>query len=374
MVYREFCGLKLSALGLGTMRFPTLDGDDSKIDEAKVEEMFAYAIENGINYFDTAYGYHRGESERVVGKMLSKYPRKSFYLATKFPGYDAENFKDVKGLFERQLEKCRVDYFDFYLVHTVSENNIDDYLDPKNGLYDFLVEEKKNGRIKHIGFSVHATLDTTKRFLNVFGDIIEFCQVQLNWIDYDYQKASDKLALLAERNIPVWVMEPLRGGKLAKLDGKHEERLRAMRPEAGIPEWSFRYLQSFPQVVVTLSGMSNMEQLVDNIKTFESEKPLTDKEINELYDIARNMLETVPCTECRYCTEKCPMMLDIPKLIKSYNSFCFNGSVSRATKALEEFAEEKRPSACIACRACEQVCPQAIKISEVFADFSERLK
>ncbi len=374
MLYKKFHELELSALGLGTMRLPIRDGENSKIDEEKTAEMIEYAIKNGVNYFDTAYGYHGGESELVVGKCLEKYPRESFYLATKFPGYDIENLKNVKRIFARQLEKCRVDYFDFYLVHTVSEYNIDAYLDPKYGLHDMLVEEKKNGRIKHIGFSIHATLDTMKRFLSGYGDIVEFCQVQFNWIDYDHQKAKDKLALLAEQGIPVWVMEPLRGGKLAKLEERHAERLFALRPDATVPEWSFRYLQSFPEVTVTLSGMSNMDQLRDNIKTFESEKPLSEAEIAELYSIAHDMLETVPCTACRYCTEYCPMQLDIPELIKPYNALCFSGSVNAAHRAIDPLPEDKRPSACIGCRSCEKVCPQFIKISEVFADFTERLK
>ena len=374
MIYKKFKDLELSALGLGTMRFPTVDGDDSKIDEAATAEMFEYAIQNGINYFDTAWGYHRGQSELVTGKMLSKYPRDKFYLASKFPGYDLKNMENIEEIFERQLEKCRVEYFDFYLVHNVCEKNIDSYTDPKYGLYEYLLRQKEDGRIKHLGFSVHGSYDVTKRFLSVYGDAMEFCQIQLNWIDYDFQSAKDKLTLLSEWGIPVWVMEPLRGGKLAVLDKKYEDRLRALKPEMKVPEWSFRYLQSFEQVKVTLSGMSNMDQLKENIRTFEKDEPLTESERQTLYSIARDMVESVPCTACRYCTEKCPMQLDIPELIKLYNEHSFTEDGFIAPMALSAMPESKRPSACIGCRACEQVCPQMIKISEVFSDFVEKLK
>ena len=374
MIYKNFQGLALSALGLGTMRFPTVDGDNSKIDEKATEEMFDYAIEHGINYFDTAWGYHGGQSELVTGNMLSKYPRDKFYIASKFPGYDTANLKKIPEIFERQLEKCRVGYFDFYLVHNVCESNIDAYLDPQYGLYDYLLSQKEQGRIKHLGFSVHGNLETTKRFLAVYGKAMEFCQVQLNWIDFDFQSANDKLDLLSEWNIPGWVMEPLRGGKLAKLDEKYARELAALRPNESIPGWAFRYLQSFETVTVTLSGMSNMTQLTENIKTFETEEPLNAKEIETLYRIAAHMTSAVPCTACRYCTEKCPMELDIPNLIGLYNEHTFTDGGFIAPMALGALPEDKRPSSCLACRACEAVCPQSIKISEVFEDFNKRLK
>ena len=374
MIYKKFGELSLSALGVGTMRLPTVDGDNAKIDEAVTAEMFDYAIKHGVNYFDTAWGYHSGQSELTVGKILSSYPRESFFICTKFPGYNVSNLEKVEEIFEKQLEKCRVEYFDFYLVHNVCESNIDAYLDPKYGLYDYLVEQKAKGRIKHLGFSVHGSLDVTKRFLAVYGQAMEFCQVQLNWIDYDFQSAKDKLELLAEWNIPVWVMEPLRGGKLAVLDEKYEKKLKELRPNETVPAWSFRYLQSFEQVTVTLSGMSNFTQLAENIRTFETEAPLNGAEIETLYSIAKHMVGSVPCTACRYCTEKCPMQLDIPELIKLYNEHTFTEDGFIAPMALSAMSEDKRPAACLGCRACEQVCPQMIKISEVLSDFVEKLK
>ena len=372
MIYKSFGDLKISALGLGTMRLPVIDGDYARIDEERSAEMIALAMEAGINYYDTAWGYHSGQSEPVVGKLLEKYPRESFYLASKFPGYQVENLERKEEIFESQLERCRVDYFDFYLFHTVSESNIDNYLnEEKYGLCSYLVEQKKKGRIRHLGFSVHAELETTKRFLEAYGEHVEFCQVQLNWIDWDYQDAKAKIELLKEYNIPVWVMEPLRGGKLAALPEECEARLRALRPAETIPAWSFRYLQSIPSVTVTLSGMSNREQLEENIRTFATEEPLSDTEIATLYEIAETMTRSVPCTACRYCVDGCPQSLDIPHLIKKYNEAIFHGKVS---KSVLEMEEDALPTSCIGCAACEAACPQKIEIASVMADFADRIR
>ncbi len=376
MIYKDFQDIKLSSLGMGCMRFPVCNGDNSKIDKDAVRSMIAYAIENGVNYFDTAWGYHNGESETVLGEILKDYPRDSFYLANKFPGYDISNLNKVEEIFEKQLKKCQVDYFDFYLFHNVCELNIDGYLDPKFRIFDYLIEQKKNGRIKHLGFSVHGTLDTMKRFLNAYGSAMEFCQVQLNWIDWKMQNAKAKVELLREYNIPIWVMEPVRGGKLAALEPEYEAKLKAIRPEASVVEWAFRYLQSFPDVAVTLSGMSNFSQLKENIDIFKSEKPLTKAEIETLFDIATEMTskKILPCTACRYCTTHCPIGLDIPNLIDLYNEHVYTEGGFLAPMAIGALTEDKKPSACIGCRACEAVCPQNIKISEMMTDFVEKLK
>ena len=373
MIYREFKDKKLSSLGFGCMRLPVIDGKDENVDKARVKEMVAYAMEKGINYYDTAWGYHSGNSELVMGEVLSEYPRDKYYLATKFPGYDVNNMSKVEEIFEKQLEKCRVEYFDFYLFHNVSERNINEYLDEKFGIMEYLKKQKENGRIKHLGFSCHGNYDTMKRFLDTYGQYMEFCQIQLNWLDYDYQDAKLKVELLNELNIPIWVMEPLRGGKLAKLPQQFSDKLKEMRPEASDVEWSFRYLQSFENLPVILSGMSNIDQLKDNIAIFEQEKPLCVKEIYALYDIAKELTNTVPCTACRYCTAHCPMGLDIPEIIKIYNELLFTG-MNFMIKGAVDALGDKGPQACIGCQACEALCPQNIKISEIMADFAEKLK
>lgn len=374
MIYRKFQDLELSALGMGAMRLPTIDNDDSKIDEAATEEMVAYAMKHGINYYDTAWGYHSGNSEIIMGKVLSKYPRNSFYLASKFPGYDLSNMNKVEEIFEKQLEKCGVDYFDFYLFHNVCEMNIDAYLDEKYNIFNYFMKQKENGRIHHLGFSAHGNYEVMKRFLEAYGNNMEFCQIQLNYIDWSFQDAKSKISLLEEYNIPVWIMEPLRGGKLAKLSKDNVDKLTALRPNETIPAWAFRFLQAIPNVKVILSGMSNFEQLKENIQTFEEDKPLDEKEMNALLSIADGMLNNMlPCTACRYCTAHCPKGLDIPKLLELYNEHCFTGGGFIAPMALMAIPQEKQPSACIGCRSCEKVCPQKIKISEAMADFRNKL-
>ncbi len=375
MVYKDFQGLKLSALGLGAMRLPVINGKDADIDSAAVEEMVAFAMEHGINYYDTAWGYHEGNSEVVMGRALKKYDRGSFYLATKFPGYDLSNMPKVKEIFEKQLEKCGVEYFDFYLFHNVCEMNIDAYLDEKFGIYEYLTEQKKNGRIKHLGFSAHGSCEIMKRFLEAYGKDMEFCQIQLNYLDWTFQDAKEKVELLNSYHIPVWVMEPLRGGRLAKLSERDAGILKNLRPEENIPAWAFRFLQTLPEVTVTLSGMSNLEQLQENIRTFETEKPLSKEEMEALLSIADGMLNgTLPCTACHYCTSHCPKGLDIPMLLGLYNEHSFSGGGFLAPMALAAVPQEKQPSACIGCRSCEKVCPQQIKISEAMADFKVKLQ
>ncbi len=361
---------------MGCMRLPTVKDDQDKIDENAVREMVAYAFEKGVNYFDTAWGYHNGQSEIVMGKTLKEYPRESFYLADKFPGYDLNNMDKVEEIFETQLKKCQVEYFDFYLVHNVCELNINEYLDPKFGVYAYLKEQKKNGRIKHLGFSVHGSLDTMKRFLEVYGEDMEFCQIQLNWLDWELQNAKAKLALLNELNIPVWVMEPVRGGALVRLEESQEEVLKKVNPNRKTVEWAFRYLQSLDGVCVTLSGMSNMEQLKENIAIFEREEKLTQEEMATLQKVSKMVMgkDKLPCTSCRYCTVHCPMELNIPWIIELYNEYKYSGGGFLVGMAIGSLSDDKKPSACIGCRACEAVCPQTIKISEMMTDFSKGLE
>ena len=373
MVYKNYKDLKLSALGFGAMRLPTADGNpDAPIDEKKTADMVAYAIAHGVNYFDTAYGYHDGNSEVVMGKVLGEYPRDSFYLATKFPGYDLANMDKVEAIFEEQLKKCNVDYFDFYLFHNVYEKNIEPYMDRKYGIMDYLMKQKENGRIRHLGFSAHGRYDTMKRFLEAYGDRMEFCQIQLNYLDWKLQDAKAKVELLREYNIPVWVMEPLRGGRLASLSPKNEEKLKALRPDEKIPAWGFRFLQSVPEVTMVLSGMSSMEQMKENIATFAEDKPVTDEEMETLMEVTDSMLDILPCTACRYCTTHCPQKLDIPTLLALYNEVRFaNGLITHM--AVEAMPEDKRPHACIGCQSCEAVCPQQLEIAKAMADFTEKL-
>lgn len=377
MIYKQFKDKKISALGFGCMRLPTVNGVYADIDEERASEMIDTAMKNGVNYYDTAWGYHDGNSETVVGKILSKYPRESFYLTSKFPGYDLKNMGKTEEIFEKQLKKCRVEYFDFYLVHNVCEKNIDAYLDDeKYGTVSYLLKQKQNGRIKHLGFSGHGEYGVLKRFLEKYGKFMEFGQLQINYLDWTFQGAKEKMELFKSYNLPVWVMEPLRGGKIATLAKEYEAILKKLRPEEGVPAWAFRFLQTLPEVTVILSGMSDMAQVEDNLNTFKEDKPLNNAEMTALLGIADSMIKsnTLPCTACRYCTKHCPKELEIPEIIRLYNEHCSSRDGFIAPMIFETYKKEKLPGACIGCGNCEKVCPQNIKISEMMKDFSRRLR
>jgi len=371
MIYSTACDSKLSLLGYGTMRLPT--NTDGTIDAAATDALIDYAMQNGINYFDTAHPYHNGASEVVIGKSLARFPRESYYLADKYPGHQPMDIYDPAAMFEEQLKKCRVEYFDFYLLHNVYENSIDTYLDPKWDIINYFIEQKRLGRIRHLGFSSHGGIDNLRAFLDICGDKMEFCQIQLNYLDWTLQDAKAKYELLTERGIPVWVMEPVRGGKLASLAPDAEEKLHALRPDESIAAWAFRHLQTLPNVKMVLSGMTTMEQLTDNVKTFSDHKPLNESELDTLYNIADSMKKGVPCTACRYCCDGCPMELDIPLLLSVYNDMKFNPAFTVGMR-LDGFAAEKLPSACIGCGACSAICPQKIDIPAALSELSDLLE
>ena len=369
MIYSEFQNKSLSLLGMGCMRFPTLE--NGKIDEALTEKMVAFAIENGVNYFDTAYPYHNGESELVIGKILKKYPRESFYLADKFPGHQISSSYDPATVFEDQLKKCGVEYFDFYLLHNVYENSINTYRDERWGIIEYFREQKKNGRIKHLGFSTHGSIETMKSFLDEYAGDMEFCQIQLNYLDWTLQNAKQKCELLASYNIPVWVMEPVRGGKLANLNENDTARLKALRPEESVAAFAFRFLQDIPSVKMILSGMSNMSQLCDNIKTFYEEKPLNAEEKKVIFEIAEGMKNSVPCTACGYCVAGCPQGINIPQMLEFYNEMRI-APTTNITMRIDAIEESRQPKSCIGCQSCVNICPQGIDIPTHLADLVER--
>lgn len=348
MLYNDFKECRLSALGLGCMRFPVLNETDDQIDVAKTEEIVDYALKNGINYFDTAWRYHSGNSETVIGQILSKYPRDSFFLATKFPGFSPEMFEKGAEIFKEQLRKCQVEYFDFYLLHNVSEKNIDNFTNKEIGVVEYLIEQKRLGKIKHLGFSTHGSLRTIRRFLDTYGSELEFCQIQLNYLDWQLQNAKAKVELIQSYGLSVWVMEPVRGGRLAVLPAEKMQRLQNYRPNETAPGWAFRFLQTVPGVKMVLSGMSNMQQLQENIETFSTAQPLQEEELAVISDIAAEMIRdnAIPCTGCSYCTEYCPQEIKIPHILQLYNE--------------KDWSEKPE---CIGCKSCENVCPQGISIA-----------
>ena len=374
MQYYDFKDLKLSALGFGAMRLPVIDGDDAAVDEATTFEMVDYAYDHGINYFDTAWGYHGGNSERVLGRALARYPRESFYLADKFPGYDVSNFGKHEQIFAEQLERCGVDYFDFYLLHNVCELNIEQYLDDeKFGTVSFFAEQVHAGHIHHLGFSVHGNYETFMRFLEAYGDIVEFCQIQLNYMDWEFQNARGKVEELRRRGLTVMVMEPLRGGILISLDDESLQPLQALRAGANAIEWAFAFVRGVQGVGTILSGMSNMDQLRENVALFEREDALTAEENDALLALGRKLAAAkgVPCTACHYCVSHCPQELDIPRLLELYNEHLSRPSFAFiAPMALDAMPADKHPRSCGGCGACTQVCPQQIDIPEALSDFA----
>ncbi|MBQ9272594.1 MAG: aldo/keto reductase [Mogibacterium sp.] len=380
MYYNDFKDLKLSGLGLGCMRFPVIDGDESKIDVAAVQEMVDYAMANGINYYDTAWGYHGGNSETVMGEVLAKHDRSSYYLATKFPGYERKNFDKKEEIFEKQLEKCRTDYFDFYLCHTLTEENAEWYMDDELGLMDYLLEQKAKGRIRHLGFSCHSGFDTLHQFVKKYWRHLEFCQIQLNYLDFEFQDAKSKVEYLNNLGMPIWVMEGLRGGKLAKSCLGGEKLLAKSNPDYTPANWAFGFLETIPGVTMILSGMSNLEQLQQNIEFFSEKRTISDDDIATLLTAAHFDTQakgTIPCTACRYCTSECPQGLPIPDLFGEYNELVYNDKKEIPLATLKYYPEDKWPDKCIGCGACAKVCPQHIDIPSMMtkmAGMTEKAK
>ena len=382
MVFRQFQDKRLSALGLGAMRLPVVGGDYAAVDEAAAAEMVDYAMEHGVNYYDTAYGYHDGRSEAVMRKALSRYPRDRYFLADKFPGYDLSNMDKVEAIFEEQLKRCGVEYFDFYLFHNVCEVNIDAYLDEKYGIYAYLMKQKQNGRIRHLGFSAHGGRGVIRRFLDAYGDVMEFGQLQLNYLDWKHASGRNVNAdylygELEKRGIPAVIMEPLLGGRLSNVPDHIVARLKQQRPENSVASWAFRFAGSPDGVLTVLSGMTYMEHLQDNIRTYSPLIPVTDEEKDFLEETAQLMMKypTIPCNDCKYCMP-CPYALDIPGILLHYNKCVNEGNVPKSAQD-ENYAKARRAflvgydrsvpklrqaNHCTGCEQCNPHCPQGIDI------------
>ncbi|MBO5772368.1 MAG: aldo/keto reductase [Clostridia bacterium] len=372
MIYKQFKDKKLSLLGFGAMRLPTFEKND-QIDVEKASLMVQKAIDLGINYFDTAWGYHGGQSEIVIGEILSKFDRERFYLASKFPGYDLSTFEKKEEVFSKQLEKCKVEYFDFYLCHNVNERNVDNFLDEKYSVVEYLVKQKEEGKIKHLGFSAHGDIPVLEKFLQKYGKHMEFCQLQINYLDWTWQKGKEKIELCKKYNLPVWIMEPLRGGKLVNLNQQIQEKVKEISGFGHI-ESAFRWLSSIDCVGMILSGMSTLEQLEENVKYFDQEKPLSAQQFDQLVALGKSMIEKVSCTSCKYCVDYCPQKLEIPRLLRLYNEYCFAPGDFFTKMAIDNLPQNKKPSCCIGCKSCEEVCPQQIEISKELASFAKQTK
>lgn len=376
MIYRVFKDLRLSQLGFGCMRFKT-DPATGEIDQAKVNAMFDLAIREGVNYFDTAYPYLGGKSELAMAEALSRYPRESYYIADKFPGHSLSGPIDNIALFGLSLKKCRTDYFDFYLLHNITEWSLQYYESEDYHIIPDILKMKTEGKIRHLGFSFHGGPDLLESFLTKYEGVFEFVQIQLNYLDWTLQDAKRKYDIITAHGLGVWVMEPCRGGKLATLPETESARLKALyqerhgdSPMPSEASYAFRFLQGLPNVKVILSGMNELSQVEDNLKTFRVEKPLTARERSTLLEIAENLKKGVPCTACRYCCDGCPAGLDIPYLLTCYNDYKYAATITPSMR-LDALPEEKRPAACIGCGQCSHACPQGIDVPAALAELAE---
>lgn len=361
----EKLGIETSLLGFGCMRFPvTADG---KIDEPLAEKMMDKAIAAGVNYIDTAYPYHGGESETFVGKVLKKYDRNSFYLATKLPCWKVNTVEDIDTIFQEQLGKLQTDYVDFYLMHALNKDRFHDMV--KLGCIEKLEELKAQGKIRYLGFSFHDSYDVFEEIVN-YRDW-DFCQIQLNYMDAnereEFQQAGMKgYHLTEEKEIPLIIMEPVKGGSLAAFPEDITEKYRALDPEASVASFALRWVGSLPNVKVILSGMSTMEQVEDNLRTFENFKPLSEKEsqtIDEVVELINSRIQN-GCTGCRYCMP-CPAGVDIPRNFRVWNVYHMYRNYNVVKNNWErDFPEENKAKNCIKCGKCEKVCPQKLSIRE----------
>ncbi len=362
MEYRSMdkLGVKPSMLGFGCMRFP--QKEDGSIDEVESEKMLDKAIEAGVTYIDTAYPYHNGESEPFVGRVLKKYKRDSFYLATKLPIWKVETIEDVKATFEEQLNRLQVDYVDFYLLHALSKERWEKIL--KLGVLDFCKEMKEQGKLKYIGFSFHDSYEVFEEILTSWD--WDFCQIQYNYMDTEHQAGDRGYALAEKLGVPMVIMEPIKGGSLAVLPEDIAAMYKEADQEASISSWALRWVGTHSNVKVILSGMSTYSQVLDNLKTFETFKPLNQEEQALVEKVAATIRSRVKngCTGCRYCMP-CPFGIDIPKNFAIWNQEAMYGNPAAAKRKYErELAESARADQCRKCGACEKECPQAISIRE----------
>ncbi len=366
MIYKHFKGIQLSRLGMGNMRLPTI-GDDpgGEIDFERAQEIIDYAMNHGVNYYDTAYVYHNSQSESFLGKALEKYPRDSYYLATKF-FIQANN--DYKAVFEEQLSRLKTDYIDFYLIHGIFDSNWKQYIDC--GCIEYFEKQKAKGRIKYLGFSSHASVESLTAFAEYHK--WDFAQIQLNYYDWFHGSAIQEYEVLRSRNIPIISMEPLWGGRLAALSPDVDAILKTEHPYWSIASWALRWLGRLDAVQVVLSGMSALDQIKENVELFQNEVSLNDRDeelLKNACDAFRSSV-VVPCTECRYCCEDCPTQIDIPGIVSLYNRFKLDGPF--ALMDIDSF--KAKPTDCTECDACSERCPQSIDIGAIMQELSEVIR
>ncbi len=371
MQYREFgdLDLKVSALGFGAMRLPTIGDDSSNIDEEKSIEMIRYAIDNGVNYVDTAWPYHQGESEKLVAKALKDGYREEVYLATKLPIWEVEERADLDKYLNKQLEKLDADKIDFYLLHALNEERWDKIQRLK--ILEWAEEKKSEGKIDYIGFSFHDSYEVFETILD--GYDWDFCQIQYNYLDTEYQAGKKGLKKAYEQNTAVIVMEPIRGGWLAQEPPQDVKELFASENEGRTPvEWALHWVWSQKEVGLVLSGMSTMQHVEENIKTADQSQVglLSESEFEMMEKAAEKMRGPVTCTRCEYCLP-CPVGVDIPGNFHLYNQAKLLDKGEEMAEKYYEMDETARADNCIECGQCEAACPQNLEIIELLKEVNQ---
>jgi predicted aldo/keto reductase-like oxidoreductase len=365
---------KVPKLGFGLMRLPEKDG---VIDHEQLCHMVDKYLESGMNYFDTAYVYHGGKSEVAAREALVKrHPRDSFTLADKLPAWEIKKPEDVDRIFNEQLERTGLEFFDFYLLHSIEDgNNYDTYV--KYNCFEWGIQKKKEGKIKHFGFSFHGSPELLEEIVDKHPEV-EFVQIQFNYLDRTNPvvRSQALYEILHKRNIPIIVMEPVRGGMLASMTPENEAKFKAKQPDKSVASWALRFVGSQPGIMTILSGMSTEEQMEDNIKTFKNFEPLSEEEFAIVNEVTQDILgmPQIGCTACKYCCDGCPMHISIPDVFRTINTLrrypddwrsknFYSGLITRSGKA----------SDCIACGQCEGVCPQHLPIIELMKEAAEIL-
>ena len=365
---RKFKDTEVSLLGLGTMRLPTKTPlkreANPMINYQKAQELVDLAYKNGVNYYDTAYMYHLGKSEKFIGTALKKYPRESYFLADKLPIWMCPKKDDMEKVFRKQLERTGHSYFDFYLLHSLNKDNFEKC--EKFGAYDFLLKKQALGQIKNIGFSFHGTVEDLKKIVSTHK--WDFAQIQMNYLDWKNQDAKTQYEILTEAGIPVIVMEPVRGGKLANLSSDIEDMFKKAKPDCSVASWAISFVASHSNVLTILSGMNSVDQLNDNLATLTDFEPFGDREYRICENAAAmiNKSEVIPCTGCDYCAD-CPQGVKISSIFSAFNNIK-TGELTKE-QGLELYNSiDIKADACVACGKCAGHCPQSIKIPELMKD------